>query len=91
MPTIRVFLTQKLQRKLRKAAISQGVTQRALIPDLIERALAARGETEAEEPQITLGENPDGDDAICGICGKRYKPSGIGAHIRAKHKKEEED
>lgn len=105
MPTISVLFPSELQRKLRRRAIEAGVTQRALILQLLEQALLAQEgvaesvppETEATktapskqktdeaEMVIHLGPDPEGRDAICGLCGTRYKPSGITSHIRQSH------
>jgi hypothetical protein len=105
MPTVYILFSGELQRKLRRRAIEAGVTQRALIPQLLEQALRAQegtsrpvvqeSEATKEMPSdqktgeagkvIQLGPDPKGRDAICGLCGSRYKPSGITSHIRQSH------
>lgn len=110
MPTISVYLSHQLQRKLRRRALETGITQRALIPQLVTQALSApegrgapvessakteereraeesQADRSAEEarPVIPLGPDPEGRNAICGLCGARYKPSGITSHIRQAH------
>jgi len=104
MPTICALFSNELLHKLRQRAIEAGVTQRALIPQLVAESLQAAagmeqpvaGETAAEaapaklktdesERVIQLGPDPERRNAICGLCGARYKPSGITAHIRHSH------
>jgi hypothetical protein len=109
MPTISVLFPNELQRKLRRRAMEAGVTQRALIPQLVEQALLAqevvaepvaletgatkatpsKQKTDEAEMVIHLGPDPEGRDAICGLCGARYKPSGITSHIRRSHQEVE--